>query len=149
MSLSNLDINGILEYLPHRYPFLLVDRIVAHEVGKSLIARKNVTINEPFFQGHFPHQPVMPGVLIIEAMAQSCAILAGLSRGARAKQNRVYYFLGVDKARFKRPVEPGDCLDIRVNMLRRIKDVWRCEGKTYVEGELCSSAELMFTYKDL
>jgi len=147
--LDSFDINRILEYLPHRYPFLLVDRIIEYDSENSLVARKNVTINEPYFQGHFPHRPVMPGVLIIEAMAQACAILASLSVDARVSAKRIYYFLGVDKARFKRPVEPGDCLEIHVATLRKIKGVWRCEGKAYVDEKLCSSAELMFTHKDL
>lgn len=147
--MSNLDINKILEFLPHRYPFLLIDRVLDHVPETSLVAIKNVSINEPYFQGHFPHWPVMPGVLIVEAMAQACAILASLDIGARASENRIYYFLGVDKARFKRPVVPGDCLEIHIKQLRRIKGVWRCEGKAYVEDELCSRAELMFTYKEL
>lgn len=144
-----MDIHKIKNYLPHRYPFLLVDRVVEHTPGESLRAYKNVTANEPFFPGHFPHRPVMPGVLILEAMAQACAILASASLGEEASERRVYYFTGIDKARFKRPVEPGDRLDIDVMIARRIKNMWRCRGEARVDGQLCSSAELMFTYKDL
>ena len=144
-----MDIHEVKNYLPHRYPFLLVDRVVELVPGESLLAFKNVTVNEPFFQGHFPHRPVMPGVLILEAMAQACAILASSSLGEGASETRVYYFTGIDKARFKRPVEPGDRIDINVKILRRIKNMWKCEAKAEVEKNLCCAAELMFTYKDL
>lgn len=147
--MNSLDIHTILEQLPHRYPFLLIDRVLEYTLDESLLAIKNVTINEPFFQGHFPHRPVMPGVLILEAMAQACAILASISMDVRASPNRIYLFVGVDKARFKRPVEPGDQLRIEAKMLRKLKGIWKCEAKAVVEGQLCSSAELMFTYKDL
>ena len=105
--MNSLDIHKVLEYLPHRYPFLLIDRVTDCVPDQSLTAIKNVTINEPFFQGHFPHRPVMPGVLIIEAMAQACAILTFRSLGTLPNRESVYYFVGIDKARFKRPVEPG------------------------------------------
>ena len=144
-----MDIHEVKNYLPHRYPFLLVDRVVDMVPGETLRAFKNVTVNEPFFQGHFPHRPVMPGVLILEAMAQACAILASSSLGEGASDKRVYYFTGIDKARFKRPVEPGDRIDIDVRILRRIKNMWKCEASAEVDAKLCCSAELMFTYKDL
>ena len=144
-----MDIHEIKNYLPHRYPFLLVDRVVEYSPGESLRAVKNVTANEPFFPGHFPHRPVMPGVLIVEAIAQACAIMASLDLGESSRENRVYYFTGIDKARFKMPVEPGDSIDIDVHVLRRIKNMWKCSGKATVRGELCCTAELMFTYKDL
>lgn len=144
-----MDIHEVKNYLPHRYPFLLVDRVVDMIPGESLRAFKNVTANEPFFQGHFPHRPVMPGVLILEAMAQACAILASSSLGEGASERRVYYFTGIDKARFKRPVEPGDRIDIDVRILRRIKNMWKCEASAEVDSKLCCAAELMFTYKDL
>ncbi len=147
--LSTLDIHDILRYLPHRYPFLLLDRVTQLDSGKTLRAIKNVTINEPFFQGHFPYRPVMPGVLILEAMAQACAVLASEGLTDKASERRVYYFTGVDKARFKRPVEPGDCLEIDVEILRRIKNMWKCAARAQVEGQLCCRAELMFTYQDL
>jgi 3-hydroxyacyl-[acyl-carrier-protein] dehydratase len=147
--LNTLDINKVLEYLPHRYPFLLVDRVVDYTKEESLKAIKNVTFNEPFFQGHFPYRPVMPGVLILEAMVQASAILASVSIDARATDKRIYYFVGVDKARFKRPVEPGDRLDIDVTLDRKLKGMWKCSATANVDGQLCCSAELMFTYKDI
>ena len=106
--LTTLDINQIKEYLPHRYPLLLVDRVLDVELGKRIVAIKNVTINEEFFNGHFPHKPVMPGVLMIEAMAQTAAILSFMTMGVKPDENSVVYFVGIDNARFKRPVEPGD-----------------------------------------
>lgn len=144
-----LDIHQIRHYLPHRYPFLLVDRVVDVVPGETLSALKNVTANEPFFTGHFPSRPVMPGVLIVEAMAQACAILASYGLDLSGETKRVYYFTGIDKARFKRPVEPGDQLRMDVTILRRIKNMWRCSGDAKVDGELCCSGILMFTYKDL
>lgn len=148
--MTTIDIHQIKNYLPHRYPFLLVDRILSVVANESLVAIKNVTINEPFFAGHFPHRPVMPGVLIIEALAQASAILAsyGLEDEIDAK-NRVYYFTGIDKARFKRPVEPGDQLLLEVKIERRIKNMWKCAGTAKVEGNLTCRTNLMFTYKDL
>ncbi|MFZ0486691.1 MAG: 3-hydroxyacyl-ACP dehydratase FabZ [Arenicellales bacterium] len=144
-----MDIHEIKNYLPHRYPFLLIDRVTQVEAGRSLKAYKNVTFNEPFFQGHFPYRPVMPGVLIVEAMAQACAILASHDVGVGANDNRLYYFTGIDSARFKRPVEPGDRLDFDVTILRRIKNMWKCGGKATVDEQTCCTAELMFTYKDM
>jgi 3-hydroxyacyl-[acyl-carrier-protein] dehydratase len=144
-----MDIHEIKNYLPHRYPFLLIDRVVDYEKGGPLRAIKNVTANEPFFPGHFPHRPVMPGVLIVEAIAQACAIMASLDLGEENCDKRVYYLTGIDKARFKRPVEPGDTIDINVQILRRIRNMWKCSGRATVEDQLCCTAELMFTYKDL
>lgn len=144
-----MDIHEIKNYLPHRYPFLLVDRVVSYEKGASLAAIKNVTVNEPYFSGHFPHRPVMPGVLIVEAIAQACAIMASRDLGEESNDKRVYYFTGIDKARFKRPVEPGDTIDINVQLLRRIKNMWKCSGTAAVNEQICCSAELMFTYKDI
>ena len=146
-----LDIHQVKNYLPHRYPFLMIDRVVEAVPNESLVAIKNVTINEPFFQGHFPSRPVMPGVMIVEALAQAAAIMAAL--GADPDQvnveNRVYYFTGIDKARFKRPVEPGDQLVFEVEMIRRIRNMWRCKGVAKVDGKLATSAELMFTFQDI
>lgn len=147
--METLDIHQIRDYLPHRYPFLLVDRVVDLVPGETLTAIKNVTSNEPFFPGHFPNRPVMPGVLIVEAMAQACAILASYGLDLSGENRRVYYFTGIDKVRFKRPVEPGDQLRTHVAILRRIKNMWRCSGESNVDGRLCCSAVLMFTYKDL
>lgn len=144
-----MDIHEIKNYLPHRYPFLLVDRVLDYKKGEYLIAKKNVTANEPYFAGHFPHRPVMPGVLIVEAIAQACAIMASMELGEESSDKRVYLFTGIDKARFKRPVEPGDTIDINVQPLRRIRNMWKCAGQATVEDQLCCSAELMFTYKDL
>lgn len=144
-----MDIHEIKNYLPHRYPFLLIDRVTHIEQGRSLKAYKNITFNEPFFQGHFPYRPVMPGVLIVEAMAQACAVLAGHDLGEGADDKRVYYFTGIDSARFKRPVEPGDRLDFEVTIMRRIRNMWKCSGEAKVDDRLCCSAQLMFTYKDM
>ena len=147
----SLDVNEIRKYLPHRYPFLLVDRVIECEPRKSLVAIKNVTINEPFFEGHFPHQPVMPGVLILEALAQASAILASTEFDPDEIDidNRIYLFAGVDKARFKRPVVPGDQLRIETSITRRIRNMWKCDGRATVDGELACRAQVMFTYKDL
>lgn len=147
--MKTLDIQEIKNLLPHRYPFLLVDRVTDSVVGESLTAIKNVTVNEPFFQGHFPHRPVMPGVLILEAMAQASAILASFDLDKIDNLNRLYYFVGIDKARFKRPVEPGDQLVFEVKIVRRIKNMWKCEGVASVDGEVAAKAELMFTYQDV
>lgn len=143
------DIHQIQNLLPHRYPFLLVDRVMEAEPEKSIVALKNVTINEPFFNGHFPKRPVMPGVLIVEALAQVAALMASHGRDDIDLENRIYYFVGIDKARFKRPVEPGDQLVFEVELLRKIKNMYKCKGVAKVDGELAASAELMFTYKDL
>ncbi len=147
--MNALDIHKVLEYLPHRYPFLLIDRVTDCVPDQSLTAIKNVTINEPFFQGHFPHRPVMPGVLILEAMAQACAILTFKSLGTLPNRESVYYFVGIDKARFKRPVEPGDQLRIQASIQRKVRGIWQFEASAYVGDQLCTSAELMCTYKDI
>ena len=129
ISLEQIDINQIKELLPHRYPFLLIDRVIGYTKGESLTAIKNITINEPFFQGHFPHQPVMPGVLILEAMAQACGILTSVTIEASFGKSGVYYFVGIDNARFKRPAGPGDQLEIKVTILRRIKSIWKFKAE--------------------
>ena len=116
--MNSLDINQIKEYLPHRYPMLLVDRVLDYELGKSIVAIKNVTANEEYFNGHFPHKPVMPGVLMIEALAQSAALLAFLTMGRKPDSASVVYFVGIDAARFKRPVGPGDQLRMEVEIIR-------------------------------
>jgi 3-hydroxyacyl-[acyl-carrier-protein] dehydratase len=144
-----MDIQEVQRFLPHRYPFLLIDRVLECVPGEKLTAFKNVTVNEPYFQGHFPHYPVMPGVLILEAMAQACALLAARTEEAESLPSRVYLFAGADGVRFKRPVLPGDRLDFEVRMLRRVRRIWRCGAQTLVEGKLCSEAEVMFTYKDM
>ncbi len=147
--MNSLDIHEVLKYLPHRYPFLLIDRVLDFTKNESLTAIKNVTINEPFFQGHFPHHPVMPGVLIVEAMAQACAILSLKTLDTLPNAGSVYYFVGIDKARFKRPVEPGDQLKLQALIKRKMKGIWLFEANAYVGEELCCSAELMCTYKGI
>jgi 3-hydroxyacyl-[acyl-carrier-protein] dehydratase len=147
--LNSLDIHQVLKHLPHRYPFLLVDRVLDYKPDESLTAIKNVTFNEPFFLGHFPHRPVMPGVLILEALAQACAILSFKSLGILPNDQSVYYFVGIDKARFKRPVEPGDQLTLKVSMRRRMRGIWLFAAEAYVGEDLCCEAELMCTYKDI
>lgn len=144
-----LDIHDIKNYLPHRYPFLLIDRVLEAEPETRLVALKNVTYNEPFFPGHFPNRPVMPGVLIVEALAQAAALMASYGRDDIDTENRVYYFTGIDKARFKRPVEPGDQLIFEVELVRKIKNMWKCKGVAKVDGSVAASVELMFTFKDL
>ena len=142
-----MDIKKITSLLPHRYPFLLVDRVVEVEPGKRLLGYKNVTINEPFFQGHFPEKPVMPGVLIIEALAQATGLLAMESEDVAGKA--IYYLVGVDKARFKRPVVPGDQLMLEVEVLKQRRGIWTFSGKGTVDGQVCASAEIMCTARDL
>jgi len=128
---------------------LLIDRVLDYEVGKSLTAIKNVTINEPFFQGHFPHFPVMPGVLLVEAMAQACAILSFKTLGELPGEHAVYLFVGIDKARFKHPVEPGDQLRIEVTLERKMQGIWKFKATAQVDDRICCSADLMCTYKEL
>ncbi len=144
-----MDIHEILSQLPHRYPFLLVDRVLELEKGKRIKALKNVTINEPFFTGHFPHRPVMPGVLMLEAMAQAAALLAFDMQGIRPDDKTVYYFAGIDGARFKRPVEPGDQLVMEVSLLRLKAGVFKFKGTVHVEANLACEAELMCTMRTI
>lgn len=137
----------IKEYLPHRYPYLMLDRIVEWEKDKRLVALKNVSANEPHFPGHFPHYAVMPGVLIIEAMAQACAMLGLLSLGHKDDGKSVYYFVGIDGARFKRPVRPGDQLRIEVEQLRLSRGMGKFRGVARVDGAVVSEAELLCTLR--
>jgi 3-hydroxyacyl-[acyl-carrier-protein] dehydratase len=146
--LNRLDIYNVLKHLPHRYPMLLIDRVLDYTEDKSLVAIKNVSINEPFFQGHFPNRPVMPGVLVIEAMAQACGLLSFRTLDVQPGKTSVYLFVGIDKARFKRPVEPGDQLRIEVNITRKMHNIWKFSATAKVEDELCCSADLMCTYKE-
>jgi 3-hydroxyacyl-[acyl-carrier-protein] dehydratase len=138
-----MDIGEIMQQLPHRYPFLLVDRILACEAGKYVHALKNVTFNEPFFQGHFPQRPVMPGVLIIEALAQASGILAFRTAGIVPDKDTRFYFVAIDKARFRKPVEPGDQLILKVTLLRSFKGIWKFNGVAEVDGKEVASAEIM------
>ena len=147
--MTQIDINQIQEILPHRYPFLMIDRVIEVDPGKTLTAIKNVSVNEPFFEGHFPHYPVFPGVLMLECIAQASAILASLMIDATANRKNVYLFAGVDKARFKRPVGPGDQLFIDVQFSKRIQQLWRCAGTIKVDGELVCSADVLFTHREI
>ncbi|MQR00014.1 3-hydroxyacyl-ACP dehydratase FabZ [Glaciimonas soli] len=144
---GTLNINQIKEYLPHRYPLLLVDRVLSWESGKTITAIKNVTANEEFFNGHFPNKPVMPGVLTIEALAQTAALLSFLSEGRKPDENTVVYFLGIDNARFRRPVEPGDQIKLEVEILRVVRGIWKYHAKATVDGELAVEAEFMCTMR--
>ena len=147
--MSSMDIRQVLEYLPHRYPFLLIDRVVSCEPGKKIVALKNVTINEPFFNGHFPHHPVMPGVLIIEALAQAAAILSFRTMGHKADDKSVYYFVGIDQARFKRPVGPGDTLMLEVDLKRHARNMWIFSCVARVNNAIATEAELMCTIRSI
>ena len=145
--MTTLDINQIKEFLPHRYPMLLVDRVLNWESGKSITAIKNVTANEEFFNGHFPNKPVMPGVLMIEAMAQAAALLSFLTMGQKPDANTLVYFLGIDNARFKRPVEPGDQLKLQVEIVKVARGIWKYKATASVDGQLAVEADLMCTLR--
>ncbi len=145
--MSELNIAEVLEHLPHRYPFLLIDRVLDYEPEKYLRGIKNVTINEPFFQGHFPRLPVMPGVLILEALAQATGILGLKSMGESPPEDSLYMFVGVDKARFKRPVVPGDQIELYVELNKVRRNIWTFSGRATVDGRLAATAELMCTHR--
>ena len=145
--MSAMDIHQILEYLPHRYPFLLVDRVLEVVPGERITAVKNVSVNEPFFPGHYPHHPVMPGVLIIEALAQTAAILSFKTMGGKPDDKSVYYFAGIDGARFKRPVSPGDQLVMEVSIILNRRGIWKFAGVAKVDGNVAAEAELMCTMR--
>ena len=142
-----MNINEVKNFLPHRYPFLLIDRVISLEVGKNLTAIKNVTFNEPHFNGHFPEQPIMPGVLIIEALAQATGILAFKSEVGKPQTGQIYMLVGVDKVRFKRIVEPGDQLEIYAEVITVKRGIWKFNCKATVEGQLVTSAEIICTQK--
>lgn len=142
-----LDVNDIMKILPHRYPFLMVDRIVELEHGKRCVGIKNVTINEPFFQGHFPGHPVMPGVLIVEAMAQVAGIMASLASDESTRK-KVTYFISIDSARFRKPVLPGDQLRIEIETTLNRRGIWGVDGKVYVGDTLVTDAALKATFAD-
>lgn len=144
-----MDIHGVLKKLPHRYPILLVDRVLEIESGVRIKALKNVSINEPYFLGHFPHRPVMPGVLMLEALAQAAALLSFESAGKEPDDNSVYYFAGIDGARFKRPVEPGDQLLLEVSLTRAKAGIYKFTARASVDGELAVEAELMCTMRQV
>lgn len=144
-----LEIRQILDTLPHRYPFLLVDRVLDLIPGKRIHARKNVTINEEFFNGHFPHYQVMPGVLIIEALAQAAGILSFKTINSAADDRQVYFFVGIDNARFKRPVVPGDVLDLEVTIERHARGIWKYKACAKVDGAVAAEADLMCALRDV
>ncbi len=146
--LNSMDINDILEHLPHRYPFLLVDKVVDYEAGKYLTGIKNVSYNEPQFTGHFPQKPILPGVLVIEALAQATGILAYKSTDSKPSENSLYYLVGIDKARFKRPVNPGEQLVLKVEVVKNMRGVWKFNAEATVDEQLVASAELMCAERD-
>ena len=147
--MADMPIGEVLRHLPHRYPFLLVDRVLECVPGRSLVALKNVTINEPFFPGHFPHRPVMPAVLILEAMAQATGILAlrSLDR-LLPSETEMYYFAGVDRARFRHPVEPGDQLVIEIDLVRARRGIWKVAGRGKVGEKVVATADLLGALRD-
>ncbi len=147
--MTTMDIHQILEHLPHRYPFLLVDRVLDIVPGENIRALKNVSMNEPFFPGHYPHHPVMPGVLILEALAQTAALLSFNTMGSKPDENSVVYFVGIDNARFKRPVGPGDQLIMDVSILLRKRGIWKFSAKASVDGQTAAEAELMCTLRTI
>jgi 3-hydroxyacyl-[acyl-carrier-protein] dehydratase len=144
-----MDINDIKNLLPHRYPFLLVDRVLEYEAGVSLVGIKNVSVNEPFFQGHFPEKPVMPGVLILEALAQATGLLAFNTEQRGAERDTLYYLVGIDNARFKQPVVPGDQLRLSVTTTRRKRGIWVFDTEATVEGRTAASAVIMCTERKI
>jgi 3-hydroxyacyl-[acyl-carrier-protein] dehydratase len=147
--MTTMDIHQILKKLPHRYPILLVDRVLEIDLNKSIRALKNVSINEPVFLGHFPHRPVMPGVLILEALAQASALLSFASLGEDPGDDTVVYFAGIDGARFKRPVEPGDQLILESSIVRAKAGIYKYAARATVNGELATEAELMCTMRKI
>jgi 3-hydroxyacyl-[acyl-carrier-protein] dehydratase len=147
--MTTMDIHQILKQLPHRYPILLVDRVLEIEKGVRIKAIKNVSINEPFFMGHFPHRPVMPGVLMLEALAQAAALLSFDALGSSPDDNTVYYFAGIDGARFKRPVEPGDQLILDVSIDRMKAGIFKFKARALVGDEVAVEAELMCTMRKI
>lgn len=148
-TLNTMDIYEVMEHLPHRYPFLLIDRVVDYKENEYLTALKNVSYNEPYFTGHFPHRPVMPGVLILEALAQATGILAYKSTGTQPSAKSLYYFVGIDKARFKAPVEPGDQLKLEVKLIKTMRGIWKFDGKAFVDGKVVCDAVLMCAERDV
>jgi 3-hydroxyacyl-[acyl-carrier-protein] dehydratase len=138
-----MDIQEVMRRLPHRYPFLLVDRVLECRAGESICALKNVSVNEPFFPGHFPHRPVLPGVIILEALAQTAGILAFVTAGVYPDENRQLYFVGIDKARFRRPVLPGDQLIMKATLERSLRGIWKFSTTAEVDGQEATSAEMM------
>ncbi len=147
--MSEIGIQEILKLLPHRYPFILIDKVVDFEPQKSLTAIKNVSINEPYFTGHFPENPIMPGVLILEALAQACVVFAFQTTKTMPSDGVLYLFAGINKARFKRMVVPGDQLRLEVELVNHKRGIWKMFGKATVDGQLACSAELLSATKDI
>tara|TARA_B100000787_G_C16025330_1_gene220305 strand:+ start:173 stop:634 length:462 start_codon:yes stop_codon:yes gene_type:complete len=145
----SMDIHEILDHLPHRYPFVLVDKVTSMELGKEITAIKNVTINEPYFPGHFPYHPVMPGVLIVEALAQAAALLSFKTMDTKPTEDSVYYFAGIDNARFKKPVNPGDQIILHVKIDRILKGIWKYSGTATVDGGIVAEANMMCILKEI
>ncbi|TXI43681.1 MULTISPECIES: 3-hydroxyacyl-ACP dehydratase FabZ [unclassified Methylophilus] len=146
-TMNSMDIHEILEHLPHRYPFVLVDRVLSMELGKEITAVKNVSVNEPYFPGHFPYHPVMPGVLIVEAMAQAAALLSFKTMGTKPTNDSVYYFAGIDNVRFKKPVSPGDQIILHVKIDRILKGIWKYNAVAKVGDEVVAEANMMCILK--
>lgn len=144
-----MNIHEILEHLPHRYPFILVDKVLSLDLGKEITAVKNVTVNEPFFPGHFPYHPVMPGVLIVEAMAQAAALLSFKTMDTKPNEESVYYFAGIDNARFKKPVGPGDQIILNVKIDRILKGIWKYKGVATVDNNIVAEASMMCILKEI
>ncbi len=144
-----IETEEIFRLIPHRYPFLLIDRVTDYEPFSHVHAIKNVTINEPFFQGHFPKKPIMPGVLILEALAQACGVLSSKSLVPSEGMELMYYFAGIDNARFKYMVTPGDTLELKVQLTKHRRDIWKMHGEAYVGNELACSADLMSAVKEV
>jgi 3-hydroxyacyl-[acyl-carrier-protein] dehydratase len=147
--MAEMDIGEILKYLPHRYPMLLIDRVVEIQRGESLVAIKNVSYNEPYFQGHFPNRPVMPAVIILEAMAQATGILVLRSMEKLPSEKSIYYFVGIDGARFRRPVEPGDQLRIEVKLIRSSRGIWKMRTNASVDGAIVANGDLMGAMREI
>jgi len=147
--MSEMNIQQIIECLPHRYPFLLVDRVISCVANERIVALKNVTVNEPFFTGHFPHYKVMPGVMIVEALAQAAAILTFTTHQQKANDRSVYYFVGIDRARFKRPVVPGDALMLHAEIKRYARGIWWFSTYAKVGEQLAAEADLMCTLREI
>ena len=139
----SMDIHAVMQQLPHRYPFLLVDKVICCVPGKSIEAIKNVTVNEPFFSGHFPYRPVMPGVLVLEALAQAAGILAFKTAGVVPDEKSRFYFVGIDRARFRKPVEPGDQLVLKATLERALRGIWKFSTVAEVDGKEVASATMM------
>ena len=149
MTEIKMNIHEILEHLPHRYPFILVDKVLSLDLGKEITAVKNVTVNEPFFPGHFPYHPVMPGVLIVEAMAQAAALLSFKTMNTKPNEEPVYYLAGIDNARFKKPVGPGDQIILNVKIDRILKGIWKYKGVATVDNDIVAEASMMCILKEI